>query len=124
MRYGREDRRKKMGCRYHHAIQRKRGEQSMVPDHRTTPWWMRKNSFDAGLKTVWYMRSRSVTFLQHWDLLARHIIDQDASVIFFDHAHMTPKRFAYQFLNQACKETASVRDTRIFRAVDRGKDRG
>jgi len=31
---------------------------------------------------------------------------------------MTPKRFAYQCLNQACKETASVRDTRIFRAVD------
>jgi len=86
MRYGREDRREKMGCRYHHAIQRKRGEQSMVPDHRTTPWWMRKNSFDARFENrVVYAESiRDIPAAL--DLLARHIIDQEASVIFFDHA--------------------------------------
>ena len=31
--------------------------------------------------------------------------------------HTTPKRFAYQCLNPVCKEIASVRDNRIFRAV-------
>src|SRR5215510_2414387 len=113
MRYGREDRREKMGCRYHHSIQRKRGEQRMVPDHRTTPWWMRKNSFDARFENrVVYAESiRDIPAAL--DLLARHIIDQEASILFFDHAARLQRDLLTNASIQACRETASVRDTRI-----------